>query len=82
MQLLAVIKMGRDRRNKNKDTGRIAGGFIALPWSVVDSQAYMELSYPAKALLIEIDRQFVRDNNGRMLASRAYLKKEVGNPKM
>ena len=67
--------MGRDRRNKGRDTGRIAGGFIALPWSVVDSPAYMELSYPAKALLIEIDRQYVRDNNGRMLASRAYLKK-------
>jgi len=67
--------MGRDRRSKGRDTGRIAGGFIALPWSVVDSPAYMDLSYPAKALLIEIDRQYVRDNNGRLLASRAYLKK-------
>jgi hypothetical protein len=65
--------MGRDRRTKGHDTNRISGGFIALPWQVVDSAAYMGLSYPAKALLIEIDRQYVRDNNGRLLASRAHL---------
>ena len=67
--------MGRDRRNRGQDTSRMGGGFIALPWQVVDSPAYMGLSYPAKALLIEIDRQYVKDNNGRLLASRAYLLK-------
>lgn len=67
--------MGRDRRTKGHDTSRIGGGFIALPWQVVDSHAYMNLSFAAKALLIEIDRQYVRDNNGRLLATRAYLKK-------
>lgn len=66
--------MGRDRRHKGHDTSRMSGGFIALPWQVVDSPAYMGLSHPAKALLIEIDRQYVKDNNGRLLASRAYLK--------
>ena len=67
--------MGRDRRNRGQDTSRMGGGFIALPWQVVDSPAYMGLSYPAKALLVEIGRQYVRDNNGRLLASRAYLRK-------
>lgn len=67
--------MGRDRRSKGHDTSRMSGGFIALPWQVVDSHAYMNLSFAAKALLIEIDRQYVRDNNGRLLATRAYLKK-------
>jgi len=70
-----VIKMGRNKRFKGSDTSRMAGGFIALPWAVVDSPAYMGLSHPAKALLIEIDRQYVRDNNGRLIATRAYLKK-------
>jgi len=67
--------MGRDSRKKGHDTSRMSGGFIALPWQVVDSPAYMGLSYPAKTLLIEIDRQYVGDNNGRLLASRAYLLK-------
>ena len=62
-------------RNKNSkgDSGRDSGGFIALPWSVLDCTAYGRLSHPAKALLFELARQFVRDNNGRMLLSRAYL---------
>lgn len=63
---------GRNKGAKG-DAGRDAGGFIALPWSVVDSPAYQALGHPAKALLTEIARQFVRDNNGRLLASRAYL---------
>lgn len=62
-------------RNKNSkgDSGRDSGGFIALPWSVIDCPAYARLSHPAKALLLEVARQFHRDDNGRMLLSRAYL---------
>lgn len=65
---------GRNRGQKG-DSGRDSGGFIALPWSVLDCPAYAALSHPAKALLFEVARQFVRDNNGRMLLSGAYLGK-------
>ena len=61
-------------RGQKGDSGRDAGGFVALPWSVLDCPAYAALSHPAKALLIEVARQFVRDNNGRMLLSTAHLK--------
>ena len=57
------------------NNGRDAGGFVALPWAVLDSEAYACLSHPARSLLLEIARQYVRDNNGRLLASRAYLAK-------
>ena len=62
-------------RNKLRwgDAGRDAGGFVALPWSVLDSPAYSGLSHPAEALLLEFARQFVRDNNGRLLCSMTYL---------
>lgn len=62
-------------RNKLRrvDTGRDAGGFVALPWSVLDCPAYAGLSHPARALLLEFARQLGKDNNGRLLASRAYL---------
>lgn len=68
-------------RNSGKrgDSGRDSGGFIALPWSVMDSAAYAALSHPARSLLLEIARQFVRDNNGRLLASSAYLSKRGWN---
>lgn len=65
--------MGRDYKRSKGDSGRDAGGFCAIPWAVLDSPAYARLSHPAKALLMEFARQFVRDNNGKLLASRAYL---------
>jgi len=64
---------GRNKTRKG-DTGRDSGGFIALPWSVLDCPAYARLSMHARALLMEVARQYHRDDNGRMLLSRAYLK--------
>lgn len=66
--------MANKRNPKKGDPGRDGGGFVALPWTVLDCPAYRALSHPAKALLMEFARQYVRDNNGRLLASRAYLK--------
>ena len=65
----------RNPKRKGHDTSRDQGGFIALPWSVLDCPAYARLSHPARGLLFELARQFVRDNNGRLLASSAYLAK-------
>ena len=65
----------RNPKRKGHDTSRDQGGFVALPWSVLDCPAYARLSHPARALLLELARQFVRDNNGRLLASAAYLSK-------
>ncbi|MEJ1934705.1 hypothetical protein WDZ92_31280 [Nostoc sp. NIES-2111] len=55
------------------DAGRDPGAFMALPCAVMDCPAYRRLSYAARSLLMDIFRQFVKDNNGRLLASRAYL---------
>ena len=41
----------------------------------MDCPAYARLSHPARGLLFELARQFVGDNNGRLLASGAYLAK-------
>lgn len=68
------VANGRNKGQKG-DTGRDPGGFVALPWTVLDCPAYALLSHPARALLFEFARQFVRDNNGRLLASAAYLSK-------
>ena len=41
--------MGRDKRSKG-DSSRDAGGFVAMPWAVLDSHAYARLSHPARSL--------------------------------
>lgn len=69
---------GRSKGSKG-DSGRDSGGFVALPWTVLDCASYARLSHPARSLLWEFARQFVRDNNGRLLASSAYLKKRGWN---
>jgi hypothetical protein len=65
----------KQRRGYKKGSGRDGGGFVALPWAVLDSLAYRLLSHPAKSLLLEFARQYVRDNNGRLLASGKFLAK-------
>ena len=73
---MGVIDVANGRNKNNKgDSGRMAGGFIAMPWAVFDCPAYANLSHPARSLLMDIARQYVRDNNGRLLASGAYLAK-------
>lgn len=73
--------MGVDkyRKSSRRGSGRDPGSFIALPWCVIDSPRYKELSHTAKSLLIEFARQFVKDNNGKLLASSKYLSKRGWN---
>lgn len=68
-----MANLAKDGCRKH-DTGRDPGGFVALPWVVLDSPAFAKLSYPARCLLFEFARQFVRNNNGRLLASLAHLR--------
>ena len=68
--------MGSPRgRGEKRSVGRDSGGFVALPWRVLDSASYARLSHPARSLLLEVARQYVRDNNGRLLLSAKYLRK-------
>src|SRR4051812_3822361 len=64
---------GRGGSKGKRASGRDAGGFIALPWAVVDSHAYRNLSANARALLLEVARQFTGVDNGRLLLSRKHL---------
>lgn len=71
----------KNRKSTSKGDGRDGGGFIALPWSVLDSASFLALSHPAKALLLEFARQhhFHRSEgahtNGRLLANSKTLAK-------
>jgi len=51
------------RRNRNK---RIVAAHVRLYWWFLDSPAYLSLSCPARAVLIEIARAYDGTNNGRI----------------
>ena len=55
--------MAKDKAHKNagKSDGRVGGGFCAIPWQVLDLQAYLSLPHPVKALLLEFARQHYFD---------------------
>lgn len=72
---VCTVADGRNRTKKRVDTDRVAGGFSPIPWSVLDSQAYLGLSHPARSLLLEIARQDMRSSNGRLLLSIKHLAK-------
>lgn len=63
--------MASSTRYKGQD--RDAGGFVALPFAVIDSTAFRGLSVHAKALLIDIARQARPGTNGMLLCSRAHM---------
>lgn len=67
--------MGRDKQKRGsyKGSGRDSGPFAAIPWAILDCDAYRRLSHTARSLLLEFARQYVKDNNGRLLASGRYL---------
>ncbi|WP_175776624.1 hypothetical protein [Burkholderia anthina] len=66
--------MAKPKKGRRASSGRDPGGFVAIPWTVLDSNAYQSLSHPARSLLLEIARQYHGDDNGRMIATLAHLK--------
>lgn len=60
-------------KRREKGSGRDAGPFLALPYVVLDSPAYRQLSTHAKVLLIDVARQYRGGNNGSLLCSRAKM---------
>jgi hypothetical protein len=62
------------RQKRYNGSRRDAGRFVAIPFAVIDSPAYVALSHPARALVIEVARQFHGDDNGRMVLTRRHLR--------
>lgn len=49
--------------------------FVALEHRIIDSQAYADLSFSARNLLVLIARQLTRDNNGHLQATFSWCSK-------
>lgn len=64
----------RNLKRKGTTSGRDPGGFVALPWLVLDSEGYANISPLATRLLLDLARQYVKDNNGSLILTMNYLK--------
>jgi hypothetical protein len=62
------------KRYKGNSEKRDGKGFVALPYVVLDSAAYRSVGYPARALLLDIAKQYNGHNNGKLVACAKYLK--------
>ncbi|SHM20013.1 hypothetical protein SAMN05216428_1174 [Nitrosospira sp. Nsp11] len=56
-----------------------SGGFFALPYNILDSDAWKRCSPPARALLMELCRQHNGLNNGHLHLSRSWLESRGWN---
>lgn len=65
--------MSKFKRNRS-DGNR----FLLMPFTVLESQAYLSLTGQQTRLLIDIAHQYKGDNNGRLLAAWTYLNEERG----
>jgi len=49
--------------------------YAAIEHRVIDSAAYADLTYSARALLLLIARQLTKDNNGHLQATFSYMRR-------
>jgi len=66
---------------KNRFVDRDGTRFVALPHVVLDCKKYNLLSFSSRALLIDIARQYLGNNNGQLVACDKALKPRGWNSK-
>lgn len=66
--------MSRNDRYKEAKEKRDSGGFLALPYSVVNGAAYLGLSAHARMLLLDLAAQYRGNNNGDLCAAFSMMK--------
>lgn len=65
-----ATKRGQQRKPSNRHP------YFALEWRILDSEAYADLTFSARALLDVLGRQLgVPNNNGHLLTAYSYIKK-------
>lgn len=65
--------MARNQYKKAKEK-RDSGGFITLPFSVLNGAAYLGVSAHARMLLFDLVSQYRGDNNGDLCAAYSMMK--------
>jgi hypothetical protein len=68
------MEQGKSTKRKGKRQPKGESHFLNIPWIVLDSPAYLDLSLSARAMLVELVRQFNGRNNGRIHAARKYMR--------
>jgi hypothetical protein len=57
------------------EVSRLKHPYAAIEHRVIDSDAYADLTFSARALLMQLARQLTKDNNGHLQATHSYMKR-------
>ena len=63
-------------KKSKKRPEHIKGGYLAISWSVFDSEAFKGATAPARALLIALARQWNGFNNGHLQMTQQWMKEK------
>lgn len=63
------------QRANDKPKGKTRHPFVAIEHRVIDSEAYADLGFAARALLVLMARQLTKDNNGHLQATFSWCQR-------
>lgn len=70
---MATDRTESNRRGQSAVKTTTKHPYAAIEHRVIDSSAYVALTFSARALLIELSRQLTKDNNGHLQATYSYM---------
>ena len=71
---MATDRTEQFRRGQSPAKTTTKHPYAAIEHRVIDSEAYADLSFSARSLLIQLTRQLTKpNNNGRLQAAHSYL---------
>lgn len=71
---MAIDRSEATRRGQSHIKPNTKHPYAAIEHRVIDSPAYIDMTFSARALLLEIARQLTKDNNGHLQATYSYMK--------
>lgn len=70
---MAIDRTELTRRGQSLAKATTKNPYAAIEHRVIDSSAYIALTFSARSLLIELTRQLTKDNNGHLQATFSYM---------
>ena len=72
---MATDRTEQTRRGQSATKTTTKHPYAAIEHRVIDSPAYVSLTFSARALLLELARQLTKDNNGHLQATHSYMQR-------
>ncbi len=72
---MATDRTESTRRGQSLTKTTTKHPYAAIEHRVIDSQAFVDMTFSARSLLLEMSRQLTKDNNGHLQATYSYMQR-------